>query len=220
MRYVTSAEMKKIDQTARDKFGIPALLLMENAGRAAAHEALSILKRRRSGRISILCGYGNNGGDGFVAARHLLNENMKVDLYLIGRAKPLSPEAKVNFDILKKMGLKVMRIYRSRQAQALSQKIKKCGLAIDAIFGIGLRGRLDIFYQVLFENLNSCGVPILAIDIPSGLDADTGSVLGSAIKAKYTVTMGLPKKGFRRKNAKKYLGKLTVADISLPKKIF
>ncbi len=151
MRYVTSAEMKKIDLTAIDRFGIPALLLMENAGRAAAHEALSILKRRRAKRISIICGYGNNGGDGFVAARHLLNNDIKVDLYLTGRIKPLSPEAKVNFDILKKMGQKITRIYRAHQIQALSQKIKKCGLVVDAIFGIGLRGRLDIFYQVLSE---------------------------------------------------------------------
>lgn len=220
MRYVTSAEMKKIDRTAISRFGIPALLLMENAGRAVAHKALSILKRRRSARVSILCGYGNNGGDGFVAARHLLNENMKVDLYLIGRIRPLSPEASMNFDILKKMGLKTMRIYRSYQIQALSQKIKKCGLVVDAIFGIGLRGRLDIFYQVLFENLNSCGVPVLAVDIPSGLDSDTGSALGSAVKARYTLAMGFPKKGFRQKKAKKYIGNLMIADISLPKKIF
>lgn len=213
MQTVSVSKMKKLDSQATKRFGISALILMENAGRSAKDEALKMLGKRHIKRVAIFCGYGNNGGDGFVCARHLINKGVNVEVYLVGKRKGFSQESALNYQILRKMNQRFKLIKTSNTPL----RLKKYNLIIDAIFGIGLRGELDNFYQKLFNLLNESKVPILALDIPSGLDADTGLPLGSAICARKTITFGLLKKGLTKKSAHKFTGKIAIGDISLPK---
>jgi len=218
IKFISSSKMRKIDSLATAKFGIPSLILMENAGRSVACEAEGMI-RSKAASIAIFCGYGNNGGDGFVVARHLVNRGYKVVIYVVGKQKKMSKDTKMNFDIINKMRIMVRKITDQRQINIATRHIGKRQLIIDAVFGIGLKGRLDTFYCYLFKKINSSNIPILSIDIPSGLDADRGIPLPIAIKAKKTMTMGLAKKGFMNPSAKKYLGRVIVADISLPRQL-
>lgn len=218
MNVVSSQQMRTIDRAASTRYGIPPLLLMENAGRSVADFAETMLQRKKSA-VAILCGYGNNGGDGFVVARHLANRGYAVDVVLVGERKPMSAEARINFEIIKKMKIKIQRLFRREQARALGRHFRGARLLIDAIFGIGVRGVLSPFYCEAIEQINKSGIPVLAVDIPSGLDADSGAAVSSAIRAQATVAMGLPKKGFLKPSARKYLGRVVVADISLPRQL-
>ncbi|MFC1645742.1 NAD(P)H-hydrate epimerase [Candidatus Omnitrophota bacterium] len=218
MKFVTSQRMREIDKLATKRFGIPSLILMENAGRSVAEEAKKMLISN-SAPIVIFCGYGNNGGDGFVVARHLCNSGYKVEVFLIGARKKMSDDTKINFKIITKMKIKIRKIANKRQIDSALSNLKRPHLIIDAVFGIGIKGELSNFYRRLFEKINSLGVPVLSVDIPSGLDADKGVPLPIAIKARKTVTMGLIKRGFLSSFAKKYLGKIIIADISLPSRL-
>jgi hydroxyethylthiazole kinase-like uncharacterized protein yjeF len=218
MLFASSSKIKQIDKLATKRFSIPSLILMENAGRSVAEEAKKMLKSRLV-PILIFCGYGNNGGDGFVAARHLENKGYKVNVFLVGQKKEMSEDTKLNFAIIKKMKVKIRKIINQKQIEFLFKLSQRPQLVIDAIFGIGLKGELNNFYRRLLESINSWKAPVLSIDIPSGLDADKGVALPVAIKADKTVTMGIMKSGFLNISAKKYLGKIIIADISLPRKI-
>ncbi|MFH1622170.1 MAG: NAD(P)H-hydrate epimerase [Candidatus Omnitrophota bacterium] len=218
MLFVSSAKMREIDTLATKKFGMPSLILMENAGRSIADESKKMLKSS-SASIYIFCGYGNNGGDGFVAARHLSNRGHKVEIILIGKKKKMSQDTNINFQILRNMRIRIKKIISEKDFNSIFKFIRRPQLIIDAIFGIGIKGELNYFYCRLFEKINSLHVPVLSVDIPSGLDADKGIALPLAIKAKKTVTMGLIKKGFLTNFAKKYLGKIIIADISLPRQL-
>lgn len=216
MKSVTAAQMKRLDYLATARWGIPALILMENAGRSAAIEALKMLPEGSLKSVAVLCGYGNNGGDGFVCARHLINSGIKVQVYLIGKKKASSTEASLNYRILSKMKHRFKQVGSISAIAGLKKEIRKYQLIIDAIFGIGLKGEVDDFYRSLFAVLNSGNVPILSLDIPSGLDADSGRPLGAAIRAAKTIAFGLLKKGLTKKQAREFTGKVIVGDISLP----
>lgn len=217
MKSVTAREMKRLDTVAAQRYGIPPLILMENAGRCAAEETVKMLPKRGLNRVAVFCGYGNNGGDGFVCARHLINKGIEVRIYLVGKTKELSEEARVNYRILRRMRQRFKLIKRINTPGTFEKEIKRFHLIIDGIFGIGLRGEPDRFYQTLFSMLNASTIPILALDIPSGLDADTGRPLGSAIQATETVTFGFLKAGLTKKQARRFTGKIRIADISLPR---
>ena len=212
MKYVTAREMKEIDRYTIAECGIPAAFLMENAGRAVAEEVKKLIPE---GTISVFCGYGNNGGDGLVAARHLLNEKYDVRIFLAGNPKPFTPETEANYQALVNLKCQPATIRTTEETKRILGLLSTPDLVIDAIFGIGIRSMLDDFYLTLIRKLNSFDCPVIAVDIPSGLDADTGSPLGLAVKAVMTVTMGFPKSGFKNKGAGEFLGKVVVADIGL-----
>lgn len=216
MKSVTAAQMKRLDYLATARWGIPALILMENAGRSAAIEALKMLPKGSLKSVAVFCGYGNNGGDGFVCARHLINRGVKVQVYLIGKKKASSSETSLNCRILSKMEHRFKQVGSISAIAGLKKEIRKYQLIIDAIFGIGLKGEVDDFYRSLFAVLNSGNVPILSLDIPSGLDADSGRPLGAAIRAAKTIAFGLLKRGLTKKQAREFTGKVIVGDISLP----
>ncbi|MBU0503511.1 MAG: NAD(P)H-hydrate epimerase [Candidatus Omnitrophota bacterium] len=216
MKSVTVSQMKKLDALAIKRYGIPALILMENAGRTAAEEALKMLSKKGIRRVAVFCGYGNNGGDGLACARHLINKSIQVSIYLIGQKKKFSEESGINYQIVRKMKQKLKIIRSVSVLGKFKKEIRKCDLIIDGIFGIGIKGKLDSFYQGLFNLLNKSKIPILALDIPSGLDADTGMPLGDAVYASKTVTFGLMKNGLTKKEAQKFTGKIVIGDISLP----
>jgi len=209
--------MQEIDRRAIEEFGIPSLILMENAGSGAACVALGMLKDSDSKKVICVCGKGNNGGDGFVCVRHLMNSGVNTELFLIAEPSKLKGDAKINFGILRKMKAKIKFLQTDYELRVFKEKLKGARLIIDAIFGIGLSGEIKEPYITIIKAMNESGKPILAIDVPSGLDATTGNILGACIKAKKTVTFGLPKTGFVKKSGSLSSGELVVVDISIPK---
>ena len=212
MRYVTAEEMRRIDREATEVHGIKALDLMENAGCALKREAMTVSK---SGDVIVFCGYGNNGGDGFVASRHLARSGYNVTTYLVGTGKTFSRQTEDNYYALNEIGIPVLNIKERDDLDGLFSGIARPSIVIDAIFGIGLHGQMDIFYTNLIEYINDMHSRIISADVPSGLDADTGHPLPAAIKAAKTVTFGFPKAGFQNPSAQMYTGEVIIADIGL-----
>lgn len=212
MRLVTAEEMKTIDWKASEEFRIPSLLLMENAGRAVAR----VVERDFSGikKIAILSGKGNNGGDGFVAARHLANSK-SVTVLLAADPKELKGDAAIQFQTLSGFPIEIEYLNESNWEKPVKQ-LKNYDLLIDALFGTGLTGNLSSFYRKLIETINMIKPRTLAVDIPSGLEADSGKVLGACLKADFTITMGLPKRGLLAPDAAELVGQLEIADIGYP----
>ena len=211
---LTRAEAVRLDQLAREEYGVPGIAMMENAGAAIAREALAML-RGKSGPVSILCGTGNNGGDGFVVARRLAGQGISVQLFLACRRNQVreGSDAFTNLRIAEKIGLPLTEIIGAKDVPIAAEVLKKSSLLVDALLGTGLAGRVREPYLSLIRAINESGVPVLAVDIPSGLDCDTGEVLGEAVRADVTVTMLLPKVGFTKPAAAAYLGRVVAADI-------
>ncbi len=219
MKYVTSQQMMEIDKQTIEKFGIPSIVLMENAGRSAAEVSISMLKNSNNKKATCICGKGNNAGDGFVCARHLVNKGIDAEIFLIGDSFKLKPDAKLNFNILEKMKVKIKVLKNDRDFKFLKEELKKSQLIIDAIFGIGLSGEVKPPYSIAIDLINQSKKFVLAIDVPSGLDATTGKSLGACIMAKKTVTFGLPKAGFTKNDGPLSVGELDVVDISIPNQL-
>ncbi len=213
MRRVTSAKMRKIEELTVKKYGISVLMLMESAGIACVEE---ILKLRISKTLPILifCGPGNNGGDGFVIARHLLSLGFHVQVLHFPSEKPLSTESRFNFELLKKMKAPVKT---NPSAPVMQKYLRLSWFVVDALFGIGLSRPLEGKIRKAIEQMNASGAKVLSVDIPSGLHADTGEVMGAAVKADLTVTFGLPKKAFGFSKAKSFTGQVIVKPICFPK---
>jgi NAD(P)H-hydrate epimerase len=209
---MTRDQVRRFDSWAINTLGISGAVLMENAGRSCAE----LIREKLSGidkpKVVIFCGTGNNGGDGYVIARHLLNYGFSVVVVICGDREKIKGDAKINFDILQKLEVKVDQLDPDR-IEALSAD---ADMLVDALFGTGLRGRLRDEYICLIESLNGLNKPILAVDIPSGLDCDTGDVLGAAIKADHTVTFVAAKQGFAgSKKVSGYTGEIYVASIGI-----
>ena len=215
MNAVDASTMRQIDLKAQEDFGIPEILLMESAGRETADVILDFLKDR-PGKIAFFCGKGNNGGDGFVAARHLWLKGFPVIIFLVGEKNQLKDSARLNFEILLRMDCP---IYEIREEQELSKEILKMApflLAVDALLGIGLKGEVREPYRNAIEQMNRLSCPKVSVDIPSGLCADTGRILGVCIQAKLTVTFGFLKQGLLRGEGPRVAGRVIVTPISLP----
>lgn len=217
MKYVTAAEMCLIDERAIHAFGIPSLLLMENAGAACAREALRMAGSK--GRAVIFAGKGNNGGDGFVAARHLTNQGITPIVFYFQPAPEMKPDPLVNFRILEKMKVSLIDCSQNLPARRIKETLKKARIVVDALFGTGLSKPVAEPFSAVIEWINESGRRVLAVDIPSGMNADTGEVMGVCVRADVTVTLALPKKGFLNRQARCYTGRVQVADISIPKSL-
>ena len=205
------SQAKDLDRKAQEELGIDVLVLMENAGRAVAEVATKMLAHKK--RVAVFCGKGNNGGDGFVCARHLLVTKKLVDIYLVGRMNQLKGPALANLNILLNLSKKIYEIPDLRSWQKTKGKIKDHDLIIDGLLGIGLRGDVEEPLSTIIKDLNNSKAPILSIDTPSGLDADTGKPHGICIRATKTVTFVATKKGFLKKKAKIYTGRVIVKDL-------
>jgi NAD(P)H-hydrate epimerase len=212
--YVTPDEMKRIDAFAIKEIGIPGVVLMENAGRAVFEAAYKSLAGSNLPAL-VLCGRGNNGGDGFVVARHLINNGIETHVFLVGGISRIKGDARVNLRILKKMGTPINRV-TAKGLPELRHKMKGCGIIIDALLGTGLSGEVTGLYRDVIALINEAGCPVLAIDIPSGLDGATGKPLGIAVVANMTVTFQLPKTGFENPLSRRHTGELNVVDIGIP----
>ncbi|MEI6309032.1 MAG: NAD(P)H-hydrate epimerase, partial [bacterium] len=219
MKLVTARQMQAIDRAAADEYDLPTLILMENAGRAVAEAVRRHAPRARS--VAILAGAGNNSGDGFVAARHLsLNSlpgagQLTVTVFLAAPREKLKGDALLNFRTLQGFPVSVREVCEGNLAGELAA-LGRCDLLVDALFGTGLSGLLSPFYIGLIEGAQAAAIPILAVDIPSGLAADSGAPLGTSFRATWTVTMGLPKVGMWAPSAAAFVGEMEVADIGFP----
>lgn len=207
MKTVSVKEMQELDRTAIKERGIPSIALMENAGRAVSEIALSELKDIKDKKVAVFCGGGNNGGDGFVAARHLFNKGVKINVYLISKRSDLKNDPEINARLLEDIGVEICEISGPISVDS--------DLIIDAMFGIGLKGEVKKPAKDIIIDLNKKSIPVISVDVPSGLDADTGEILGVAIKAGVTVTMQFPKQGFYKNKGLEYTGKIIAVDIGI-----
>lgn len=221
---VTREEMRELDRRAIEDYGIPGIILMENAGRNVALEVLKMLKNDGSifkiePTAAILCGKGNNGGDGFVAGRHLYNNGVKVGVYLTAKISNVLPDgdAATNLKVLLNMNLNVKEICTLDEVGQVLPQLSKYSVIVDAIFGTGLTGVVREPIKSLIEGVNALNIPVVAVDIPSGLDCNTGAVLGAAIKATKTVTLCCPKVGFFQGAGPSCVGELVTVDIGIPR---
>jgi NAD(P)H-hydrate epimerase len=213
MKIVTARQMQQIDQEAINNYGIPGIILMENAGLQVVNEIDKHFSPLSTKKIAIVAGRGNNGGDGFVIARHLYNRGSKVKIYLLCKQVQVRGDARINLDIIAKMGLEIKEVLSLNQREDFGS----FDLLVDAIFGTGLTSAAEGLHQEIISAMNSSGKPIISIDIPSGLSADSSELIGPHIKADFTVSFGLPKLGLHLYPAANHIGKLTIAEISIPK---
>jgi hydroxyethylthiazole kinase-like uncharacterized protein yjeF len=200
----SSSQMREFDRKASEIYGVPGLVLMENAGRGTAN---FILQKYHPKKVLIVCGKGNNGGDGFVIARYLAEHKISVDVMLLPEVSEVKGDAAVNLKCLKNIPVSLKEFEKDMQAY---------DLVVDAVLGIGLKSEVTGLYKEAIEALNASGKPVVAVDIASGLDADDGSVHGVAVKAAATATMAAPKHGLLKGKGPEYSGEIVVIDIGLP----
>ncbi|HEX3035869.1 MAG TPA: NAD(P)H-hydrate dehydratase [Thermodesulfobacteriota bacterium] len=210
MKLATREIIREIDRISIEEHGIHGLILMENAGRAAANVLLEEFPWVE--RVAIFAGGGNNGGDGFVIARHLISYGLDVTTYLVSDPGKYKGDALTNFEALRNIGGELVEL---REDGLL--EYKESDVIVDALFGTGVDREVKGFYRNVIEFINSQPVPCVAVDVPSGLDINTGFPLGVAVKADITVTFALPKVGLAIYPGIDYAGKVYVADITTPK---
>ena len=214
---MTRDQVRNFDSYAINKLGIPGTVLMENAGRSCAQLILQKLKGLENPKVAIFCGTGNNGGDGYVIARHLFNNGVEVSVVICGDETKITGDAKIHLDIIKKKHLKIetLNLNSDNIAENVNSLSSKASLLVDGLFGTGLKGKLREEYITLINAINSQKMPIIAIDIPSGLDCDLGQPLPTAIKAQTTVSFVAAKKGFLCSESDKYTGQIYIASIGI-----
>jgi NAD(P)H-hydrate epimerase len=230
-------QVRQVDRLAVADYGMSGLVLMENAGRGAADVLCGLLSERpvlpgaSGGKdtslptqlVVIVCGKGNNGGDGYVIARHLDLRGIGVKVLLLADPKELSGDAAVNFSIIRKADLPI-DVFTSEQPGEFDSAQFDAAIAgsvylVDAILGTGASGEPKSPYAEVIEQMNASGIPILAVDLPSGLDCDTGAAARHTIRAAHTCTFVAAKPGFFIKGADQFVGQLHVCDIGAPRKL-
>ena len=219
MDSLTRDEVRAVDRAAIEELGIPGLILMENAGRNCA-DAIEIAIAKCSGGksragVAIVAGPGNNGGDGYVIARHLAVRGFRAVTYIICPMENISGDAVVNLRAILALRHDI-RFLSSRQVTGLAGDLAEFDMVVDAIGGTGIQGALRGDAAVAVEQVNASGKPVVAVDIPTGLDCDTGLTEGPAIRADLTVTFVARKRGFDLGRAGEYTGTVVVADIGVP----
>jgi ADP-dependent NAD(P)H-hydrate dehydratase / NAD(P)H-hydrate epimerase len=213
MKLCTPSQMQSIDRRAIEGMKIPGLTLMENAGTRVVETILEHFDLSGK-RVTVVCGKGNNGGDGFVVARLLHEHGIKIDLFLIGEREAVTGDALTNLERAEKAGLTIQSI-NNPSAFAIAPDT---ALIVDAIFGTGFSGPIKTPYDEIVRKINEFYAPVVAVDAPSGLDGASGAVSDPTIKADLTITFGLPKLGQAVYPGKAYCGQLVVADIGFPEK--
>ncbi|MEW5723356.1 MAG: NAD(P)H-hydrate dehydratase [Thermodesulfobacteriota bacterium] len=214
MKFCLAEEMRRLDEKTIKECGLPGVVLMENAGRGAAGLVRKHLGELGGRRVAVVCGRGNNGGDGFVMGRVFHGWGAVVRFYLLSEIGRVGGDARVNLEVARKMGLEIVEIREEAHLDRLD--LAWADLIVDAVFGTGLNSEVKGLYRAVIEIINGAGRPVVAVDVPSGLDADTGRVLGVAVGADLTVTFGLPKAGLLLPPGEQLAGRLEVVDIGIP----
>ncbi|MFT9497307.1 NAD(P)H-hydrate dehydratase [Anaerosolibacter sp.] len=219
MKVVDGIQMKRLDQKALEEYKIPGIILMEQAGMAVADEVLKEIQRQEISKVMIICGLGNNGGDGFVTARHLFQRGIAVKVRIIGDVARVTGDTKTNYDILRKLKLDIKMLLDLQDIEKLSEEMPHCSIIVDAICGTGLNRDMGGLWKELIHVINRSGKYILSVDIPSGVSAGTGNILGNAVRANKTVVLQLPKVGNINFPGAEYSQTMVVKDIGIPKEI-
>jgi NAD(P)H-hydrate epimerase len=214
MKFCTAEEMRRLDRKAIEECGLPGVVLMENAGRGAAVLAREHFGDLRNRSVAVVCGRGNNGGDGFVMARVFHGWGARVRVFLLADRQRVGGDARINLDVALKMGLEIVEIPDESRLDRLD--LAGADLVVDAIFGTGLGSEVRGLQREAIEAVNRSGLPVAAVDIPSGVDSDTGQIRGAAVRADLTVTFGLPKTGLLLPPGEVLAGRLQVVDIGIP----
>ena len=222
MFFVSTNTIREIDRYVIEDIGIPGEVLMERAGVQSAKVILSFYKQECKGRVAIVVGKGNNGGDGLVIAREFINHGIDADVFLLAPPEDFKGEARKNLEIL----LKIIQnkeetggiiVVNENNIDAISEALEyEYTLIIDAIFGTGLNGPPKGLSQKIIDVINRCMVPVVAVDIPSGINGRTGEIPGSAVMAHITITMGLPKLELTLPHILQYTGKIIGVNIGFP----
>lgn len=219
MDIVTASEIQAMDRATIQEFGIPGRVLMENAGRGAVRSFLSFFGHPAGRRIGVAAGRGNNGGDGFVMARYLAQRRLEVTVFLLADRKLVAGDAAANLALLDALGVPVVEVPDADAFEARQELLQRPHIWIDAIFGTGLNAEVRGLYGQAIDFINASGRPVFAVDIPSGLSADSGQVLGRAVRADATATFAFAKVGHLLYPGAALTGRLFVVDIGIPPRI-
>lgn len=221
MRAVNAQQMREIEKQAIEVFGIPSLLLMENAALAVVQEIQQTVERmssKKSNKTIILVGKGNNGGDGLAIARHLLILGMDVTVFSFAKTEEFQGDAALNCRLYQNAGGRFFLIEGEKQLRFTRLALQQADIIVDAIYGTGLRGALPSLVEELVDLVNQTQACVISVDIPSGVEADSGKTYRSAIRAQTTVTFGLPKLGHFLGKGPEYAGRVIVDPISIPER--
>ncbi len=216
MRVLNTAQMREADRRTIEEIGIPSLVLMENAGRQAVAAMEAMYSDLMDRQIAVLCGRGNNGGDGFVVARTLVQRGGDVSVFLLGRVAEVRGDARINLEILGRLGVTVVEIADSQAWELHFSEVSDCTLIVDAIFGTGLNAPLSGLIESVVADVNASAIPVVAIDLPSGLSADSPDSIGPSIEAGLTVTLAAPKLPLVLPPGETHAGDIVIADIGIP----
>ncbi len=216
MRVLNTQQMREADRRTIDEIGIPSVVLMENAGRQAVAAMEAAFDNLSSSRVGVLCGLGNNGGDGFVVARTLVQRGVETSVFLLGSVGEVRGDARSNLEILGRIGLTVVELTSAEDWELHFSEISECDLLVDAILGTGFHGHLSGLLETVVADVNDLGVSVVSIDLPTGLSADSHEVEGDAIEASMTVTLAAPKVALVLPPADAHAGDLVIADIGIP----
>ena len=216
MRVLTAEQMREADRRTIEEVGIPSIALMENAGHQIVSAIHATIEDLESRRVGILCGRGNNGGDGFVVARLLSQQGLSVQVFLLGRTEDVTGDAGVNLSVVQSLGLSIVEVVDRDAWDAARSGVDACDVLVDAMFGTGLSKPLDDLSSVVAGDVNALDVPVVAVDLPSGLSADRTDPIGEAVEADVTVTLAAPKVALLLPPAESWAGDLVIADIGIP----
>jgi hydroxyethylthiazole kinase-like uncharacterized protein yjeF len=216
MRVLNSTQMRDADRRTIEEIGIPSLVLMENAGRQAVAAMEAVYSDLLDRQIAVLCGRGSNGGDGFVIARTLVQRGADVAVFLIGRVADVRGDARLNLEILGRLGVTVVEIADSQAWELHFSEVRDCTLIVDAIFGTGLKAAVSGLIESVIADVNASDIPVVAIDLPSGLSGDSADLIGPSIEAALTITLGAPKIPLVLPPAELRAGDIVIADIGIP----
>lgn len=216
MKLVDSKTMSALDRRAIKDYGIKGIVLMENAGKGSADVIKSefLDGSKHKGSISVFTGSGNNGGDGYVVARHLSNYGYKVKVYSLA-SKPLKGDALKNAEIWSAMGGYLKKLSKDSDFKSIAIDLMHSRLIVDAMLGTGINSPVTGIYKKVIDKINKLKKPIVSIDVPSGLDGSTGKVMGSVVKATMTITMEVPKVGHFTYPGRDFVGTLKTVPIGM-----
>ncbi len=222
MKVATARQMAELDRVTIEQYGIPSLVLMENAGRSCTERILRILQEKvgvpEEASVAIVCGRGNNGGDGMVIARHLHNRGVYVEVFLLSDVENLSADARRQYEIVRRMDVECRIIRDQEGVEDLRGYLEEVHLCVDAILGTGLSSPLEGIMRDVVETINLSMATVFAVDVPSGIDATSGRILGEAIRADYTGSFGLLKLGQVLLPGSIHCGETDIYDIGIPSK--
>ena len=216
MRVLTADQMREADRRTIEEVGIASIALMENAGHqivSAMHATIDDLEHRR---VGVLCGRGNNGGDGLVVARLLSQQGRSVYVFLLGRVSDVAGDARANLRVAQNLGLPIVEVIDRDAWDEARSRLDECDVFVDAMFGTGLNKPLDELSSAVAADVNAMDVPVVAVDLPSGLSADEADPIGEAVEADVTVTLAAPKVALLLPPAESWAGDLVIADIGIP----